>query len=67
MGVVNFRTPTHGVEVGNFFCNQGQIGQLLSEEISLLKCSSRLGKYHAKNYLVYKILESIFILHILDP
>ena len=41
MGVVDFRTPPHGIELGTFFGKQGQIGQPLSEEISLLKCSSR--------------------------
>ena len=41
MGVVDFQTPPHGIELGTFFGNQGQIGQPLSEEISLLKCSSR--------------------------
>ena len=29
------------LSLGLFFGNQGQIGQPLSEEISLLKCSSR--------------------------
>ena len=41
MGVVDFWTPPHGIELRAFFGDQGQKGQPLSEEISLLKCSSR--------------------------
>ena len=37
------------LSLGLFFGNQGPIGQPLCKEISLLKCSSRLGWYHAKN------------------
>ena len=41
------------LSLGLFFGNQGQIGQPLSEEISLLKCSSRskqkiLGLYSTR-------------------
>ena len=43
------------LSLGLFFGNQGQIGQPLSEEISLLKCSSRskqkiLGLHRRNTY-----------------
>ena len=49
------------LSLGLFFGNQGQIGQQLSEEISLLKCSSRskqkiLGLYgHCREHGIFHV------------
>ena len=45
----------YGIELGTFFGNQGQIGQPLSEEISLLKCSSR-SKLKILGLYIYKCI-----------
>ena len=66
MGVVDFGTPPHGVELGTFFGNQGPIGQPLCKEISLLKCSSRLGWYHAKNTRII-IHNTVYLNHKRGP
>ena len=44
------------LSLGLFFGNQGQIGQPLSKEISLFKCSSR----SKQKYLDYRMQEKLY-------
>ena len=53
------------LSLGLFFGNQGQIGQPLSEEISLLKCSSR-SKQKILGLLVKKPKSKFCPLHIVS-
>ena len=50
------------LSLGLFFGNQGQIGQPLSEEISLLKCSSR-AKQKILGLEALLAIENIFYIH----